>query len=160
MANKKILDTKEFRDLWDAGISLVQIANVLGCSKRSVARCADAFGYPERLRASGNVAPPSEPAKREGVRTIEVAGVGTYSGTDIRKNVSVRREPWLDEPEPISEDSLRKAWRASVLELLSEGFGVEDIAIRLHCDPVDVRYEVMRLRGEGLIAQVFGGSHA
>lgn len=158
MAGKKVEDTKEFRDAWNAGVSIVKLAKALGCCNRSVPRYAERFGYPPRIKKTQPVE--AEPVERMDVRQIEIAGVGTYSGTDIRKNVSVRREPWLDEPEPISEDSLRKAWRASVLELLSDGFGVEDIAIRLHCDPVDVRYEVSRLRGEGVIAQLIGGSHA
>lgn len=48
-------------------------------------------------------------------------------------------------------------WQAKVRALLRDGYGVEDIALRLRCDVGDVRSEVAILRAEGELARMFGG---
>ena len=48
------------------------------------------------------------------------------------------------------------AWQRRVADLLREGFGVEDIAIRLKCSADDVRREVTILRNEGWLRDVLG----
>lgn len=45
-------------------------------------------------------------------------------------------------------------WQGDVARLLGEGFGVDDIAIRLKCDADDVRREVQILRQEGRLAEI------
>lgn len=47
-------------------------------------------------------------------------------------------------------------WQRRVADLLREGFGVEDIAIRMKCSTADVRREVEILRNEGRLRDVLG----
>lgn len=49
------------------------------------------------------------------------------------------------------------AWIVSVRELLGQGFGVEDIAVRLGCKAGDVRREVEIYRQEGRIKEIVRG---
>lgn len=46
------------------------------------------------------------------------------------------------------------AWMVRVRQLLSEGFGVEDIAIRLKCSADDVRREIEIYRQEGRLTEI------
>lgn len=46
-------------------------------------------------------------------------------------------------------------WICRVREDLAQGFGVEDIALRLSCAVEDVRREVRILRDEGLLARIY-----
>lgn len=46
-------------------------------------------------------------------------------------------------------------WMVRVRELLREGYGVEDIALRLDCDVEHVRAEVAILRREGLLERLY-----
>lgn len=46
------------------------------------------------------------------------------------------------------------AWQGKVSNLLAQGYGVEDIALRLRCKISDVRQEVEILRGEGKIERI------
>jgi hypothetical protein len=48
-------------------------------------------------------------------------------------------------------------WQARVRGLLRDGYGVEDIAVRLKCDVADVRAEVAILRADGQLAAIYGG---
>lgn len=45
-------------------------------------------------------------------------------------------------------------WIGQVQRLLREGYGVEDIALRLGCDVEDVRREVKILRDMGIIKEI------
>lgn len=45
-------------------------------------------------------------------------------------------------------------WQGDVARLLGEGFGAEDIAIRLKCAADDVRREISILRQEGRLAEI------
>lgn len=45
-------------------------------------------------------------------------------------------------------------WQARVRALLREGFGVEDIAVRLSCRVEDVRREVEILRATGELKEI------
>jgi hypothetical protein len=137
-----------------------EIADMLGCSKETVRRRARQFGYPERIAPNRKRETPPKP-HREGVRQVELARVGTYSGNAHTQVVTLPCEPWENPtvPEPISEEVLRKEWQASVLEYLFQGFGVEDIAVKLWCDVVDVRYEVKRLRQNGQLSKIFGAAN-
>ncbi len=47
-------------------------------------------------------------------------------------------------------------WQSRVASLLRDGFGVEDIAIRMKCSTADVRREVEILRNEGRLRDVLG----
>lgn len=47
-------------------------------------------------------------------------------------------------------------WQSRVASLLRDGFGVEDIAIRMKCSTADVRREVEILRSEGRLRDVLG----
>ena len=47
------------------------------------------------------------------------------------------------------------AWQTAVRGLLKQGYGVENIAIKLKCDVQDVRREVAILRDSGEIARMF-----
>lgn len=47
-------------------------------------------------------------------------------------------------------------WQSRVASLLRDGFGVEDIAIRMKCDAYDVRREVEILRSEGRLRDILG----
>ena len=47
------------------------------------------------------------------------------------------------------------AWQTVVRRLLREGYGVEDVAIKLRCDVDDVRREVAILRASGDLARMF-----
>lgn len=151
---RKVEDTKEFRDAWDAGVSMAKIGAALGVCKRSVSRAAARFGYPERVpnNAGGPSMSDVAPTKREGVRSIHVS---TDTRTDIRKMVSVPAEPWADDHEPVSLDSLCRAWQADVLDYLKDGMGVEDIALKMECDVREVRFEVNRLRKNGILDAAF-----
>lgn len=44
-----------------------------------------------------------------------------------------------------------KAWIDRIGALLRDGYGVEDIAIRLACGPRQVRTQVALFRGQGLL---------
>lgn len=46
-------------------------------------------------------------------------------------------------------------WICRVRQALAEGFGVEDIALRLSCAVEDVRNEVRILRESGLLARIY-----
>lgn len=46
-------------------------------------------------------------------------------------------------------------WQWRVRSLLREGFGVEDIALKLCCDTEHVRAEVRILRREGVLAEMW-----
>lgn len=48
-------------------------------------------------------------------------------------------------------------WMVKVRALLSEGFGVEDIAVKLACSVGDVRREVEIYRQEGRITEIVRG---
>ncbi len=48
-------------------------------------------------------------------------------------------------------------WMVKVRTLLGQGFGVEDIAIRLNCRVADVRREVEIYRQEGRIKEIVRG---
>lgn len=43
-----------------------------------------------------------------------------------------------------------------VIDLLSDGFGVEDIALRLKVDLRLVRFFIAKLRAKGLLDEIFG----
>lgn len=45
-------------------------------------------------------------------------------------------------------------WQMRVREYLRQGFGVEDIALKLGCAPDDVRREISILRQEGRLAKI------
>lgn len=47
-------------------------------------------------------------------------------------------------------------WNESVHDLLRQGFGVEDIAIRIGCTAERVRREVNNLRQTGRLREVLG----
>lgn len=47
-------------------------------------------------------------------------------------------------------------WISRVRCLLSEGYGVEDIAVKLECSADDVRREVEIYRAEGTLKKVLG----
>lgn len=47
-------------------------------------------------------------------------------------------------------------WQSRVASLLRDGFGVEDIAIRMKCSTADVRREVEILRSEGRLRDILG----
>ena len=49
-------------------------------------------------------------------------------------------------PKPCS-----RTWVDRVASLLRDGYGVEDIAIKLQCEPRQVRTQVSLLRGAGLL---------
>lgn len=49
------------------------------------------------------------------------------------------------------------AWIVSVRELLGQGFGVEDISLKLECSVEDVRREVEIYRQEGRIKEIVRG---
>jgi len=49
-------------------------------------------------------------------------------------------------------------WQANVRTLLRQGYGVEDIALRLKCEADEVRREVAILRAEGWLSRAFGGA--
>lgn len=51
-------------------------------------------------------------------------------------------------------------WRESVHRLLAQGFGVEDIAIRLDCAVERVRQEMAILRISGKLGAVLKGKQA
>lgn len=46
-------------------------------------------------------------------------------------------------------------WIARVRSLLRDGYGVEDIALRLKCSADDVRREVQILRDAGVLKDLF-----
>lgn len=48
-------------------------------------------------------------------------------------------------------------WMVKVRTLLGQGFGVEDISIRLNCSVADVRREVEIYRQEGRIREIVRG---
>ncbi len=48
-------------------------------------------------------------------------------------------------------------WMVRVRTLLGQGFGVEDIAIKLNCRVADVRREVEIYRQEGRIKEIVRG---
>lgn len=48
-------------------------------------------------------------------------------------------------------------WQVKVRNLLSQGYGVEDIAIRLKCGVEDIRREVAIYRQEGRIEDIVRG---
>lgn len=48
-------------------------------------------------------------------------------------------------------------WICRVRESLREGYGVEDIALRLKCDVEDVRQEVKILREQGDLERIYRG---
>lgn len=48
-------------------------------------------------------------------------------------------------------------WFARVEKMLWQGYGVEDIAIRLRCEIEDVRRHVATLRKSARLAKMFGG---
>lgn len=48
------------------------------------------------------------------------------------------------------------AWATRVRKLLGQGFGVEDIAVKLECKADDVRREVEIYRQEGSLRRVLG----
>lgn len=48
-------------------------------------------------------------------------------------------------------------WMVQVRTLLGQGFGVEDIAIKLECSVADVRREVEIYRQEGRIKEIVRG---
>lgn len=58
--------------------------------------------------------------------------------------------PYIYTPKPGS-----RAWVARVGALLRDGFGVEDIAIKLACKPDQVRKMVNVFRREGLMVKWF-----
>jgi hypothetical protein len=58
--------------------------------------------------------------------------------------------PYSYTPKPGS-----RAWVTSIAALLRDGFGVEDIAIKLSCHPDQVRKMVAVFRREGLMAKWF-----
>ena len=45
-------------------------------------------------------------------------------------------------------------WQTSVRRLLREGYGAEDIAIKLKCSADDVRREIHILREEGRLTKI------
>lgn len=47
-------------------------------------------------------------------------------------------------------------WIVKVRDLLRQGFGVEDIAVKLKCDVSHVRAEVEIYRREGRLKEVLG----
>lgn len=49
------------------------------------------------------------------------------------------------------------AWMVQVRELLGQGFGVEDIGLKLKCAASDVRREVEIYRQEGRIKKIVRG---
>ena len=48
------------------------------------------------------------------------------------------------------------AWQTTVRNLLRDGLGVEDIAVKLECEVAAVRREVKILRDEGRLMGVLG----
>lgn len=142
------------------GVSHKKIADMFGCSQETVRRRAQEFGYPPRIAPNLKREVPQK-TRREGVRQVELARVGTYSGNAHTQIVTLPCEPWENPtvPEPISEDVLRREWQKTVLEYLFQGFGVEDIAVKLWCDVVDVHYEVKRLRQSGQLNQIYGAAN-
>lgn len=48
-------------------------------------------------------------------------------------------------------------WQAHVRRLLTEGYGVEDIAVLTKYPVADVRAEVQILRASGEIKEIYGG---
>lgn len=48
-------------------------------------------------------------------------------------------------------------WRVKAKSMLSEGFGVEDIALKLSVPPADVRQFVQALRTSGRLTEVLFG---
>ena len=49
-----------------------------------------------------------------------------------------------------------RIWRQAVAELLGQGFGVEDIALRLKIGASEIRDEISRLRESGKLRAVLG----
>jgi DNA-binding NarL/FixJ family response regulator len=45
-------------------------------------------------------------------------------------------------------------WQGKVARLLGQGFGAEDIALKLSCDPDAVRREIKIYRQEGRLAEI------
>lgn len=50
---------------------------------------------------------------------------------------------------------MNKPFDMRVLELLREGYGVEDVALKLKCDPEMVRRAVKRLREKDMIRKMY-----
>ena len=46
-------------------------------------------------------------------------------------------------------------WAAAVVRDLRAGFGAEDIALRLGCDPQHIREKLAKLRRLGLLSQLY-----
>lgn len=159
-ASLGITDTPEFRQAWLDGATLRQMAEMLGCSQVTIARKAKKFGYPPRHNPTkaNKPVPKDTPQTHPQLRVVQVSDVGIYSGTVKKSPVSLPVEPWGSEAESVSERSLRAGWREAVQMMLAEGFGAEDIAIKLLCDPIDVRYEIKRLREAGKLASIYGVS--
>jgi len=51
-------------------------------------------------------------------------------------------------------DIANDVWIARVRTLLAEGYGVEDIALKLRCDPDAVRNEIRILRASGELEEI------
>jgi len=47
------------------------------------------------------------------------------------------------------------SWRMAVTYRLSQGYGVEDIALQLKCNVEDVRFHVRALRARGKLAEIY-----
>jgi DNA-binding NarL/FixJ family response regulator len=54
-----------------------------------------------------------------------------------------------------SLEALCRAWQADVLDHLKDGLGVEDIALKMEYDVQEVRFEVNRLRKNGILDAAF-----
>lgn len=48
-------------------------------------------------------------------------------------------------------------WQMNTRTLLEEGFGVEDIALKLNRCVHDIRFMVILMRNSGILAKIYGG---
>ena len=55
----------------------------------------------------------------------------------------------------MNSGQLNSCWQAKVKRLLSQGYGVEDIALKIGGSADDVRNEVVILRTEGELLRLF-----
>ena len=93
---------------------------------------------------------------REGATNADpVLDIGHYTGVNAMP-VSGSITPKGDSANQFRETPGSTPWKAAVIRDLREGFGVEDIALRMDCGVQPVRDLVLQLRRHGLLPRLYG----